>query len=159
MKSAGSAFIQWIHATGWAEGQYLGHLSLYLIIWSRFDEWLQLLGYLYNMAQSLTWNYVCRSVTCISWFSDFALYLEDHSMDKCHNWFHVMQIFTLLNVCGSVTYISWSSDFVLSWRLFDGQMSNLGYWFHVMPGMILLNVCGSVTHISWSSDFVLNLED
>ena len=29
---------------------------------------------------------LCRSVTYISWSSDFALYLEDYLMDKCHNW-------------------------------------------------------------------------
>ena len=31
-------------------------------------------------------NYICRSVTYISCSSDFALYLEDNLMDKCHNW-------------------------------------------------------------------------
>ena len=30
--------------------------------------------------------YICRSVTYISWSSDFALYLEDYLMGKCHNW-------------------------------------------------------------------------
>ena len=31
-------------------------------------------------------NNICRSETYISWSSDFALYLEDYLMDKCHNW-------------------------------------------------------------------------
>ena len=35
---------------------------------------------------SIDLNYICRSVTCISWSNDFTLYLEDYSMDKCHNW-------------------------------------------------------------------------
>ena len=29
---------------------------------------------------------ICRSVTYISWSCGFVLYLEDISMDKCHNW-------------------------------------------------------------------------
>ena len=29
---------------------------------------------------------LCRSVTYISWSSDFTLYLEDYLMVKCHNW-------------------------------------------------------------------------
>ena len=29
--------------------------------------------------------YVCRSVTCISWFKDFTLCLEDYLKNKCHN--------------------------------------------------------------------------
>ena len=41
---------------------------------------------LINVTQTLNWNYVCRPVTCISWSSDFVLYLEDYLMDKCHNW-------------------------------------------------------------------------
>ena len=38
------------------------------------------------MTQTFTINNICRSVTHISWSSDFALYLEDYLMDKCHNW-------------------------------------------------------------------------
>ena len=30
--------------------------------------------------------YIYRPVTYISWSSDFALYLADYLMDKCHNW-------------------------------------------------------------------------
>ena len=36
--------------------------------------------------QKLNWNFICRSVTYISCSSDFALYLEDYLIDKCHNW-------------------------------------------------------------------------
>ena len=42
--------------------------------------------YWFSETQTLNWNYVCRSVTYISWSSDFALYLEDYLMDKSHNW-------------------------------------------------------------------------
>ena len=29
---------------------------------------------------------VCRSVTYISWSSDFAYYFEDYLRDECHVW-------------------------------------------------------------------------
>ena len=32
--------------------------------------------------QRLTSSNICRSVTCILWFSDFASYLKDYWMDK-----------------------------------------------------------------------------
>ena len=34
------------------------------------------LGYWFSVTQTLTRNYVCRSVTYISWSSDFALYQD-----------------------------------------------------------------------------------
>ena len=109
------------------------------------------------MILTLNWNYVCRSMTytCISWSSDFALYLEDYLMDKCHNcdigsmW---CKDLLSLNVCGSVTYISWSSEFVISWRLFDELM------FSVTQTLNWNYISRSVTYISWYSDFILYLE-
>ena len=72
--------------------------------------------YSFSMTQALNWNYTCRSMTYISWSSDFASHLEDlliGQMSKSEYWIHMMQRFTRDNVCGSVTYISCSSDFVL----------------------------------------------
>ena len=43
--------------------------------------------YWFSVTQTLNWNYICMSMTYISWSSDFALYLERFFFkDKCHNW-------------------------------------------------------------------------
>ena len=57
-----------------------------LISWRLFDGWTFYWRYWFSVIQTLTLNYICRSVTYISWSSDFALYLENYLMDKCHNW-------------------------------------------------------------------------
>ena len=38
------------------------------------------------MTRLLTSKYISVCVTYISWFSDFALYLEYYLLDKCHTW-------------------------------------------------------------------------
>ena len=38
------------------------------------------------MTRLLTSKYISLGVTCISWFSDSALYLEYYLLDKCHTW-------------------------------------------------------------------------
>ena len=57
-----------------------------LTSWKLFDGWMLYWRCWFSVTQTLTVNYICRSVTYISWSSDFALYLEDYLMDKCHNW-------------------------------------------------------------------------
>ena len=57
-----------------------------LISWRLFDGFILYWRYWFNVKQTLNWNYICRSVTYISWSSDFVLYLEDYLLDKCHNW-------------------------------------------------------------------------
>ena len=57
-----------------------------LISWRLFDGLMLYWRYWYKVTQPLNWNYICRSVTYISWSSNFALYLEDYLMDKCHGW-------------------------------------------------------------------------
>ena len=52
-------------------------------------------------------------MTCISWFSDIGLYLEDYLM-----YFGIMSQYDMtfdlkINVQVTVTYILWSSDFAL----------------------------------------------
>ena len=91
----------------------------FCLISSRLLDGLMLYWrYWFSVTQTLNWNYICRSVTYISWSIEFALYLEDYLMDKCHNWNigsmwckdlpHKMYMIYVY-----VTYISWSSDFVL----------------------------------------------
>ena len=68
-----------------------------LISWILFDGLMLYWRYWFSVTQTLNWNYICRPVTYISWSSDFALYLTDYLMDKCHNleyWIHVMQRLT-----------------------------------------------------------------
>ena len=57
-----------------------------LISWSLFDGLMLFWSYWFNVTQILNWNYICRPVTYVSCSSDFALYLEDYLMDKCHSW-------------------------------------------------------------------------
>ena len=44
------------------------------------------LGYEFLVTRLLTSKYISVGVTYISWFSDFALYLEYYLLDKCHTW-------------------------------------------------------------------------
>ena len=71
---------------GGASGQYLGHRTLCLMAWRLVDGLILYLGCWFCVTQTLTWIYVCMSVTYISWSGDFALYFEDYLLDKCHNW-------------------------------------------------------------------------
>ena len=54
-------------------------------------------------------------MTYISWFSDFALYLEYYLLDKCHTWdiSSLWPNYWRQNISVGVTYISWFSDFAL----------------------------------------------
>ena len=73
MRPGASAFKPRVHAWGLAGGQYIGH------------TW-------FSVTQTLTWNYVCRSVTYISWSCDFALSLRlfsdlnDLPISACSGW-------------------------------------------------------------------------
>ena len=49
-----------------------------LISWRLFDGWMLYWRYWFSVTQTLTLNYICRSVTYISRSSDFALYPEDY---------------------------------------------------------------------------------
>ena len=57
-----------------------------LISWRLFAGLMMYWRDWFNVTQTLNWNYICRPVTYISWFSDFALYLADYLMDKCQKW-------------------------------------------------------------------------
>ena len=58
----------------------------FCLFWRLFDGLMLYWRYWFNVTQTLNWNYICKQVTYTSWSSDFALYLEDYLMDKCHNW-------------------------------------------------------------------------
>ena len=113
----------------------------------------------FSVTQTLIWIYVYRSVTYISWSSDFALYLEDYLLDKC-----------ILVPCDAKIYLikcMWVSDLhlmvhwfcIISWRLFDVLMLYWRYQFSVTQTLKWNYICRSVTYISWSSDFALYPED
>ena len=110
---------QWFMLQGGARGQYLGHHRFCLMSWRLVDGWILYLRCLFSVTQTLTWIYVYRPVTYISWSSDFALCLEDYLLDESHNWY-----------IGSVWckgdlhfMVQWFC--LMSWRLFDGLML---YW-------------------------------
>ena len=69
---------------------------IFFISWRLFDGLMLYWRYWFSVTQTLKWNYIYRSVTYISWFRDFVLYLEDYLMDKCHN--------GLLDACDAKIY-------------------------------------------------------
>ena len=113
-----------------------------------------------NIDQTLTWNYICRSVTYISWPSDFALYL-DYLMDKCRNW----------KIGSMWCKASSHKMYVGQWPTFYGlvilsYILKTTWWINVVLEILIqcdtnteLKLCRSVTYISLSSDFTLYLED
>ena len=133
---------------------------LCLITRRLFDGWMLYWRYWFSVTQTLNLNYICRSVTYISWSSDFALCLENYLMDKCHNWntesvwckylSHKMYVGQLPTFHDSV---------ILSWRLLNGFMLCWRYWFSVTPTLNWNYICRSATYISCSSDFASYLED
>ena len=132
-----------------------------LISWGVLDGLMLYWRYIFSVTQTLNWNYICRSVTYISWSSDFALYLEDYLKDKCHNW-----------NTGSM----WCKDlpdklYVGQWPTFHGPAILsyilktiwwiMLYWRHWFNVTQTLNwnciICRPVTYISWSSAFAFNI--
>ena len=107
-----------------------------LISWRLFDGFMLYCRYWFSMIQTLNWNNICRSVTNISWSSDFALYLQDYLMDRCHNW-----------NTGSM----WCKDlphkmYVGQWPTFHGPVIlsyilNTAWWINVV--LEILIQCGT----------------
>ena len=70
-------------------------------------------------------------MTCISWFSDFALYLEYYLLDKCHTW-----------DISSLWPDYWHQNIsLLVWPIFHGSVI-LPYilnicWINVTPGILV----------------------
>ena len=57
----------------------------WLLSWRRFDEGLLDWRYWFSVTLSLTYKYVCRSVTYILWCSDSTLYFQYYLMNKPHS--------------------------------------------------------------------------
>ena len=84
------------------------------------------------MTQLLTSKYISVGVTYISWFSDFALYLEYYLLDKCHTW----DIKSM-----------WPNEWPLTisrslWPIFYGSVIlpyilNTICWINVTPGILV----------------------
>ena len=118
---------------------YLGHCDLYfmvqwfcLISWILFVGYMSHLGYLFLVTLLLTSKYISVGVTYISWFSDFALYLEYYLLDKCHTW-----------DISSLWPHYWSQNIsLLMWPIFHGSVIlpdilNTICWINVTPGILL----------------------
>ena len=129
-----------------------------LLLWRLFDGLMLYWRYWFSVTQTLIWNYICRSMAYISWSSDFAWYLEDYLVDRCHN----------CNI-GSV----WCKDFphkmyVRQWSTFYGPLIPTyvlkTFWWKNVVLKILIQcdikfdlkyICRTVTYISCYSDSAL----
>ena len=84
------------------------------------------------MTRLLTSKYISVGVTYISWFSDFALYLEYYLLDKCHTW-----------DISSLWPDYWRQNIsLLVWPIFHGSVIlpyilNTICWINVTPGILL----------------------
>ena len=84
------------------------------------------------MTRFLTSKYISVGVTYISWFSDFALYLEYYLLDKCHTW-----------DISSLWPDYWRQNIsLLVWPIFHGSVIlpyilNTICWINVTPGILL----------------------
>ena len=84
------------------------------------------------MTRLLTSKYISVGVTYISWFSDFALYLEYYLLDKCHTW-----------DISSLWPDYWHQNIsLLVWPIFHGSVIlpyilNTICWINVTPGILL----------------------
>ena len=89
MRPAGLLSFQEFMFRSGARGQYLGNHRFCLMSWRLVDGWILYLKRWFSnfsVTQTLNWIYVYRSVTYISWSSDFALYFEDYLINKWHYW-------------------------------------------------------------------------
>ena len=113
------------------------------------------------MTRLLKSKYISVGVTYISWFSDFAIYLEYYLLDKCHTW-----------DISSLWPDYWRQNIsLLVWPIFHGSVIlpyilNTICWINVTPGILLpcdpmndhLLYLGHCDLYLWFSDFALYLE-
>ena len=105
--------------------------------------------------QTLSWNYIWRSVTYISLPSDFTLYFEDYLMDKCHNWnIGSMWCKDLPHKMYVGQWPTFHSPVILSYILktFGEGMLYWRYWFSATLSLTYKYICRSVIYILWYSD-------
>ena len=115
------------------------------------------------MTRLLTSKYISVGVTYISWFSDFALYLEYYLLDKCHTW--------------GITSM-WPNEWPLTisrslWPIFHGSVIlpyilNTICWINVTPGILVpcdpiidvkiyLCWCDLYFMVQWFLPYILNI--
>ena len=74
----------------------------WLTSWRRFDggmlDWI----YWFSVTLSLTYNYICRSVTYILWYSDSALYFLYYLMNTPHSFWWTSLILWILGLIWAV---------------------------------------------------------
>ena len=131
-----------------------------LISWKLFDGLILYWRHWFSVT-NIELTYICRSVTYISWSSDFALYLEDYLMDKCHNWnIGSMWCKDLPPKMFVGQWPTFHGPVTLSWRLLNGGML---YWIDWFSATLSLTykytcICRSVTYILWYSDSALHFK-
>ena len=114
------------------------------------------------MTRLLTSKYISVGVTYISWFSDFALYLEYYLLDKCHTW-----------DISSLWPDYWRQNIsLLVWPIFHGSVIlpyilNTICWINVTPGILVpcdpmndhllyLGHCDLYFMVQWFLPYILN---
>ena len=118
--------------------------------WRLVDGWILYLRCWFSVTQTLTWIYVYRSVTYISWSNDFALYLEDNLLDKCHNWdIGSMWCHDYLIKCMWVSDLHFMVQWfcLMPWILFDGFILYWRYWFSMKQTLNWNYMCRSIAYI------------
>ena len=107
-----------------------------LISWRLLNGFMLCWRYWFSVTPTLNWNYIRRSATYISCFSDFASYLEDYLMDKC--------LIGMLNPCDAKIYQIKCTVYVGQWPTFHGPVM-LSYilktiwWINIVQE--ILNQC------------------
>ena len=96
----------------WVSDLYFMVQWLCVLSWRLFDVWMLYWEYWFSVMHTLTWNHICRSVTYISWSSDYVFYLEDCLMYECYT-----------ESIGSVWCIRWpETTYVGQWPIFHGKL-------------------------------------
>ena len=106
----------------WVSDLYFMVQWFWLISWRFFGEEILYCRYWFSATLSLTYKYICRSVTYILWYSDSASYIQyflmnkPHSLDigsvrygplTCISWFSIFEIIYLflpIAVCWGLTW-------------------------------------------------------
>ena len=107
----------------------IGHCDLYFVVqwfclisWWLFDVWTSYFRIMSQYDSTFDFKKWCRSLTYISWSSDFALYLEDIWYMNTILWDYESvwpNVWPKLNVghCDQYFMVQWFC--LISWRLFD----------------------------------------
>ena len=114
------------------------------ISWILFDGETSYLHYQFHLTQWLISQHIKISVTYISWFSDYALYIEYYLMEKCHTW-----------IISSMWPNGWHENMSRSvWPTFHGYVilpynSKTSWWRNDIPWIYLSSM--------WLDDWPQNI--